>query len=194
MKRRLFTLVEMLVVIGIIGILAGIAIPVVLKMKDKGKETQARADINAIMLAIKQYEADYGTLPWISKSSPAEDTIIKVPFNNDEDDNKTKDYNSLMQVLTTMDKNGNPYTDANPKRVRYLDLPVQKIKDVDNKEGFFKLDPWKRRYCIFLDTNYDGKVTVPGFGDLMGKVFIYSYGAGDKDLQKNYITSWKTSK
>ena len=62
MKRRLFTLVEMLVVIGIIGILAGIAIPVVLKMKDKGKETQARADINSIQLAIKQYEADYGTL------------------------------------------------------------------------------------------------------------------------------------
>ena len=58
-------MVELLLVIAIIAILAGIAIPVVGGMNKKGKETKARSEINAIITAIKQYEADYGTLPFI---------------------------------------------------------------------------------------------------------------------------------
>ncbi|MGN0869809.1 MAG: prepilin-type N-terminal cleavage/methylation domain-containing protein, partial [Victivallales bacterium] len=42
MKRQFFTLVELLLVIAIIAILAGIAIPVVGGMNKKGKETKAR--------------------------------------------------------------------------------------------------------------------------------------------------------
>lgn len=70
MKRQFFTLVELLLVIVIIAILAGIAVPVVGGMNKKGRETKARAEINAIVTAIKQYEADYGTLPFIPSSNP----------------------------------------------------------------------------------------------------------------------------
>ena len=49
MKRQFFTLVELLLVIAIIAILAGIAIPVVGGMNKKGKETKARSEINAII-------------------------------------------------------------------------------------------------------------------------------------------------
>ena len=50
MKRQFFTLVELLLVIAIIAILAGIAIPVVGSMNKKGKETKARSEINAIII------------------------------------------------------------------------------------------------------------------------------------------------
>lgn len=76
MKRQFFTLVELLLVIAIIAILAGIAIPVVGGMNKKGKETKARSEINAIITAIKQYEADYGTLPFIPSSNSENDIFI----------------------------------------------------------------------------------------------------------------------
>ena len=109
---------------------------------------------------------------------------------------------------------------GNPKNKRYLDPPSKKVK-VGSDEGYYFLDPWGRRYNIALDTGYDGKVNLAkctdetgdnkaNFGGepvgtasnpnyLMGKVFVFSYGykgpaKNINDAQKNYITSWKTSK
>ncbi len=228
MKRQFFTLVELLLVIVIIAILAGIAVPVVGGMNKKGKETKARAEINAIVTAIKQYEADYGTLPFIPSSNPEDDAFITKTDPPDKTAGGGYDYayDEIMAILMNLPPDGKDYSDSaykrigNSKRKRYLDPPAKKVT-VDGKEGYYFVDPWGRRYNIAFDTGYDGKVNLANCKDktednkenfggetigtasdpnyLMGKVFVFSYGhkgpaKNINDAQKNYITSWKTSK
>lgn len=67
--KRSFTLVEMLVVIAIIGILAGILLPVLNSARARGHETDCANNLRQIMMASIAYRQDYGgkRLPgWIS--------------------------------------------------------------------------------------------------------------------------------
>jgi len=58
-----FTLIEILVVIGIIGSLAGITTFSVTKSKDKGLDSRRKADLKAIETAAVAYYHDYGFYP-----------------------------------------------------------------------------------------------------------------------------------
>ena len=53
-----FSLIELLIVIIVIGILAGIAIPIFLNQRQKGYEAQARADLRNIATAEETYVSD----------------------------------------------------------------------------------------------------------------------------------------
>lgn len=63
MKRRGFTLVELLVVIGIILVLAGIALPILIKSYSSAEKNKARADLNTIAVCLEAYKQDYGDYP-----------------------------------------------------------------------------------------------------------------------------------
>ena len=58
-----FTLIEILVVIVILGILAALIVPRIMDRPDQARATAARADVNAIMGALKLYKLDNGTYP-----------------------------------------------------------------------------------------------------------------------------------
>ena len=182
MKRHLFTLVEMLVVIVVIAILAGIAFPVIGGMNRKGKETKARAEINAIVTAIKQYETDYGTLPYLLPSdTPTYENTIKKDFfitSMDNHDNYHKQYDEIMEILMNLRPDGHEFDSSherlgNLKNKRYLDPPTKKVTPIDGtssslKSGYYFLDPWGRRYNIALDIGYDGKVNLENCKDKAG--------------------------
>jgi general secretion pathway protein G len=62
-EARGFTLIEVLVVVAILGILAAIVVPRIMDRPDEAKRVAAKADIGAIVQALKLYRLDNGFYP-----------------------------------------------------------------------------------------------------------------------------------
>ncbi len=71
-----FTLVEILSVMVIILVLAGIAVPIVFSARTSAKKGVTSAQIAQLELALKQFESDFGVLP--PDSYTLSDTAISV--------------------------------------------------------------------------------------------------------------------
>lgn len=63
MKRKGFTLIELMVVIAIIIILAAIAIPNYINMTHRAQATRATSDLAVIGTALECYKTDVGSYP-----------------------------------------------------------------------------------------------------------------------------------
>ena len=62
-NERGFTLIELMVVLVIIGVLAALIVPNVLRRADEARITAARTDVNNLMQALKLYRLDYQRYP-----------------------------------------------------------------------------------------------------------------------------------
>lgn len=80
-KDQGFTLIELLVVMIIIGILAAIAIPTFLNQRNKGYDTQAKADVRAAQTEIETWFTDNQAYPASGKVvyGPAPATPLPTP-------------------------------------------------------------------------------------------------------------------
>ena len=63
MNKRGFTLIEVLVVVAILGILAAIIVPKLMDRPDEARRVAAKADIAALVQALKLYRLDNGFYP-----------------------------------------------------------------------------------------------------------------------------------
>ncbi len=63
MRRGGFTLVEMLVVVAILSLLMGLLLPSLIKVSSRAKETETDTLIKQLMMALQEYEHDYGDYP-----------------------------------------------------------------------------------------------------------------------------------
>jgi general secretion pathway protein G len=61
--RRGFTLIEIMVVMVILGILAGLIIPRIMGRPEEARRTKARIQIESIETALKLYRLDSGSYP-----------------------------------------------------------------------------------------------------------------------------------
>ena len=71
-RRSGFTLVELLAVIMIIALLAGLVTPAVMRARNSARNKAIRAEIDMLHMAIMNYKNDYGSFP------PAYDSNIKT--------------------------------------------------------------------------------------------------------------------
>lgn len=63
MKKKAFTLIELLIVIAIIGVLAAALYPTIRDALSRGRDAAREGDINNIVTAVETFNSDYGTYP-----------------------------------------------------------------------------------------------------------------------------------
>lgn len=150
MKRKCFTLVELLAVIAIIGILAGILIPALGGAQLRGKITQAKSDMRTIETALEAFAADNGgrytgnNYQWNNKTQ----TKVGTKFL------RVTDPQNILLELCDPENSGVNCT-SNRRKIRYLD-PSQNY--TGNTADPLWLDPWGGAYTILLCMDGSGKV------------------------------------
>jgi len=131
-REGAFTLVELLVVISIIGMLAGLMSVAIPKAMESGKKAKAKGELTAIVAAVKAYKQEYGRWPGTNTTS---DTTF-------QDDNS-------KYLLAALGGTNNTLVE-NPKSVRFLEGA--------DTDGTMK-DPWKTQYFILVDTDDSNSMT-----------------------------------
>lgn len=113
-----FTLIEILVVLGIIGLLAVFLVPNLMGARDRAKETAVKSVVHTVQLAVEAYEMENGTYP-MEKSIALEPFcknylipggyMAKVP-NNPFTGHEYKDSDSAGKIIYRFDDTKNVYT------------------------------------------------------------------------------------
>jgi type II secretory pathway pseudopilin PulG len=168
--------VELLVVISIIGLLAGLTSVAVSRAMDSGKNAKAKSEAMALVSAVKAYKQEYGRFPGNLSQSNA------VEFTDDS-------FKDLVKVLigdSTNTLSGSQ--PANPKGVRFLEGAKGGTNGMP--------DPWNHQYIVIVDTGETGGIVYTNAEtpvNLSLSVLAISYGKdGVKDTKsgtKNDIFS-----
>ncbi len=74
--RHGFTLIELMVVIVIIGILAGLIVPRIMSRPEQAKKVKARMQVESIATALKLYKLDNGAYPTTEQGLQA---LVQMP-------------------------------------------------------------------------------------------------------------------
>jgi len=83
-RRTGFTLIELLTVIAIIGVLAGILIPVIGSAKKTALKAKTKARYNNYATAAVQYKAEYGYYPTLNVGGGVPNDGVNLKSRNDE--------------------------------------------------------------------------------------------------------------
>lgn len=185
-----FTLVELLVVIGIIVLLAGLLLPVVINAQQKGRITQAKADMASILAALKGVENTYNRM--IDPTAAPFDSGVTsitggIRFGGASSTGSSYDtYDNFIILLTDPKNVTTANLNINKRRIKFLD-PKPKYDSsasaevAENKKQLW-IDPWGNQYVILINTDFSDTIPNPsGTGNLSAKAVAYSLGPNGTD-------------
>ena len=75
-RTHAFTLIELLMVVAIIGILAGILIPTVGSVRKQANVAASKAQLSNYVTAIQMFKGDYGYYPFVSGTGDSDDFTL----------------------------------------------------------------------------------------------------------------------
>jgi len=161
--NRAFTLIELLIVMAIIAILAGLGFGAVSGALKSAKKAEVRSMANQIKLALTSYYSEYGTYPPVQTTDSA--------------------------FLTAMSGGSTVATIPNRRGIRFLEVPAKftNSSGIVTPRGFDKQNG-QVNFSVIVDSNYDGKIQLPGGGqEASGSIAVY---VSDPDKPTNYVGTW----
>jgi prepilin-type N-terminal cleavage/methylation domain-containing protein len=183
--HRAFTLIEMLVVIAIIGTLAGLLLPTLARVKVKARMVQAQTEIKTLATAVTAYQALYGVYPC------SEPDIKGAPGVGPVDLTYATTNNNIILILMDVDTDKVPLDinkghRRNPQKHVFLNA---KLVTSTNQPGVAGLppngdyifrDPWGNPYIFTLDLNFDNACQDKFYGRIPAPVLVWSCGPNRK--------------
>lgn len=116
MKRRGFTIVELIAVIAIIGILLGIVTTAVSSSIKNGRKRKADASIKLLQQAFETYKAQKGYWPGFSESGVSGSTPTEgeanIKNNADYYQISDSDVRKMIKAIVDESRKGNPLMDV----------------------------------------------------------------------------------
>jgi len=176
---RSFTLVEILVVISIIGLLAGLAVPAIGGALASARKAKVAAMAQQIRTALTQFHAEYGYFPTNGLNNGVGPT------------------GSALALILAGDA-GPQATNANPRRIVFLEVPndftFNNAGNLSNRglvtpRGFYKTG--QSNLSVSVDHDYDGMVTVTNDGrstNIRGTVAVWFV---DPRASNKTVGTWK---
>jgi len=175
-----FTLVELLVVMAIIGLLAGLSLTAVSQVRHAARRAEARDHVSQIVTAWKAYLTDYREFP----SQALETVNFQVM--------------AILYATTngTIVVGGEPKpldTNANPRLNRYMEFSTAEWTRSE------MLDPWDNPYRVAIDNglgtnengkSYDSIVRPAGYDDVRQYVVAWSVGRDGVNATADDVKSW----
>lgn len=168
-STKQFTLIEMMVVMAIIAILAGILFPAVMAVKDKAKAKETQTLVASVSTAIMQFKGEYNYLPSPDTSTPGKDEAYGSFDKNNpraKPDNKYRQFFDVLTYSNHANKKGGPSTnaeDVNTKGITFLTAPNSYFSENDFECSM--RDSWGQGLVVKLDYGGDDIVDI-GSGDV----------------------------
>ena len=197
--KRAFTLLEILTVVAIIAILAGIMVPTVSRARVRARVAMTRLECANLASAIKTYQSEYSRFPTAygqAANTPSGDLVFNVPFGMKHFSGDPMDTNpnakqlvtplnsDLVAILLAEDALSNKGHARNPKKRVFFEGKMS--QDVQKPgvgpDGILR-DVFGTPYIVTVDFNGDNYCedalygnTLNGLKTIRGQVLIWSLG------------------
>lgn len=178
LRARGFTLIEMLVVVTIISILAGLSLVGVQKARQYGNEKAAKVELQMLAARLQSFSNGFGDFP------PTSLADIKVKGNSINDGNE-----SLFLFLLSR-KHGGPFAD-DLKEDRWRNTDGDDLKGVDTKVLAKEIDPVRQTPPLLEYVDLWGNPYIYIHSRDYGKKFKYQNDEGtvfEAEARKNTVT------
>jgi len=186
-NRKGFTLIELVIILGVLAVLAAILVPLVTRYISESRVTAAKADCKSIATAVTDYSKDIGKLPgwdWDDHNYVTQVFLTgegaSLPDYDDDDWEglSTKDLYKYLQTSSGLSE------DNAPSRIlSKWNGPYLRVSD--------SYDPWGNPYILVVVTDSNGKK--------VSRVVVLSAGSdstidSEISLSGDFITSISISR
>lgn len=171
-----FTLIELMVVVSIIGLLAGILLAAAGGVRSQAARSQAKAEIAALEAALVRYQLDFGIFPHSTNANPTQ-----------SNQNPSSTYLAGSRILFTNLMGRATFSAVpDPGLKAYLEPKVSMV--ITNGSPNYFIDPWGYAYGYNWDTNSGSSL----FGKSSPDVWSTGgqTGSGTQTNRAKWIANW----